>query len=64
MPSDIHDPSPTKARKLRIVRTVLFLGRDASIVGGNSRGTCRRDLGTRLRVVALALMRGTDANAG
>ena len=24
MPSDIHDPSPAKARRLRIVRTVMF----------------------------------------
>ncbi len=24
MPSDIHDPSPAKARRLRIVRTVIF----------------------------------------
>ena len=24
MPSDIHDPSPAKARRLRIVRTMIF----------------------------------------
>ena len=42
MPSDIHDPSPTKARKLRIVRTVLFWAAMllllAAIVGGLAAG--------------------------